>query len=288
MKQFVDLHIHTNMSDGSDSVHEIIELAHNNNVSVISITDHNTLEAYTDDTFLCASHAGLSLVPGVELDVRFEGRQFHLLGYGIDLQNSRIREVCAYNSAVQEEYNLNLIKCMEKDIIGVSVKDYLDYQIPLGRGGWKLLNYLLDIGLTQSLLEGTKYYKQYGFNSNTINFVSLEEAVKVIKEAGGISVFAHPAEQIAYNQYDKQHEDFWNTLREILKSNVAGIECIHPLHAFGLQKELINFCNERGLYISGGTDYHGHFFNKQKQTIGGQLIEINIAEHLLKCLDYYQ
>lgn len=288
MKQFVDFHIHTNISDGSDSVHEIIELAQNNNVSVISITDHNTLDAYAGDAFLHASSAGLRLVPGVELDVIFEGRQFHLLGYGIDLQNSMIREVCTHNSMVQEEYNLNLIRCMVKDRIEVNVKEYLEYQIPLGRGGWKLLNYFLDIGLTQSLLEGTKYYKQYGFNSNTIKFVSLKEAVKVIKETGGVSILAHPAEQIPYNQYDKQHEDFWNILTAVLKTNIEGIECIHPLHSFGLQKELINFCNERSLYISGGTDYHGHFFNKQKQTIGGQLIGMNIVERLLQCLSYYE
>ncbi len=282
MKQFIDLHIHTDKSDGSDSVSEVIQLAQNNKVAVISITDHNTLDAYTENTMQQACSAGIRLIPGVELDVIFNGKQFHLLGLGIDVHNSKIREVCTFNSAVQEAYNLDLLRCMEKDGIGVSEKEYTEYQIPKSRGGWKLLNYLLDIGLTQSLLEGTKYYKQYGFNSNNIKFVSLEEAVKVIKEAGGISVLAHPAEQIAYNQYESQHDEFWTAIKEILKTNIEGIECIHPLHGFGLQKDLINFCNNNGLYISGGTDYHGHFFNKQKQTIGGQLIGSEITEKLIK------
>ncbi len=282
MKQFIDLHIHTDKSDGSDSVCEVIQLAQSNNVSVISITDHNTMDAYTEETMRQARSAGVQLIPGVELDVIYNGKQFHLLGFGIDVHNSKMREVCAHNLTVQEAYNLDLLRCMEKDGIGVSEKDYMEYQIPKSRGGWKLLNYLLDIGLTKSLLEGTKYYKQYGFNSNTIKFVSLEEAVKVIKEAGGVSVLAHPAEQIVYNQYESQHDAFWTSLNELLQTKIEGIECIHPLHGFGLQRDLINFCNENGLFASGGTDYHGHFFNKQKQTIGGQLIGAEIAGKLIK------
>ncbi len=60
-----------------------------------------------------------------------------------------------------------------------------------------------------------------------------------------------------------------------------GVECIHPLHGFGLQRELLALCRERGLYISGGTDYHGSFFSKQKQVIGGQFVSLDSVSKLI-------
>lgn len=138
--------------------------------------------------------------------------------------------------------------------------------------------------MTKSLLEGIKYYNQYGFNSNSIKFVSLEEAIRIVKEASGIPILAHPAEQIPYKQYDACHDDFWSALDNVLQVNIEGIECIHPLHGFGLQKELISLCNAKGLFVSGGTDYHGQFFNKQKQAVGGQFIASDIVKKLIDCV----
>ena len=69
MEQFADLHVHTNLSDGSDSVHEVLALTARNNVEFLSVTDHNTVAAYTEDTFREADRLGVKLIPGVELDV---------------------------------------------------------------------------------------------------------------------------------------------------------------------------------------------------------------------------
>lgn len=281
MREFVDLHVHTDLSDGSDSVQEVLALASRNNVSAISITDHNTIAAYTGDTYKEADRLGVRLVPGVELDVIHEGQQYHMLGFGVDTKNEKLLEACAHNTGVQEGYNLDLLRLMEKDGMGVAEADYDKYEIPKGRGGWKLLNYLLDTGNTQSLLEGLKYYGQYGFKSNTIKFISLEDAVRIVKGASGIPVLAHPAEQIPYDQYSSDNSAFWSAIDHLLRAGIEGIECIHPLHGFGLQRELMAFCRERGLYISGGTDYHGQFFSKQKQTIGGQFVSSDLSGLIL-------
>lgn len=286
MKQYADLHVHTNLSDGSDSVHEILHLASSNTVSILSLTDHNTLDAYSEEMFNEADTLGIQVIPGVELDVIHKDKQFHLLAYGIDIQNARLREACTYNTAVQEAYNLALLRHMEKDGMAVSEEAYHNYTIPLGRGGWKLLNYLLDTGITRSLLEGTQYYKQYGFDSNTIQFISLNEALSIVKEASGISVLAHPGEQILYDPYAVQNDAFWLTLEDVMTSGIEGIECIHPLHGFDLQKKLIALCSTKNFFISGGTDYHGNFFNKQKQTVGGQLIATDIVKKLVASLKY--
>lgn len=281
MREFADLHVHTCLSDGSDTVREVLALASENNVSCISITDHNTVAAYTEAAFNDADRLGVKLIPGVELDVIHEGKQYHMLGLGIDYRNERLLEACAHNAAVQEDYNLSLLRLMERDGLEVRESDYHKYEIPAGRGGWKLLNYLLDIGNTKSLLEGLKYYGQYGFKTSTIKFISLTEAVGIVKGASGVPILAHPAEQIPYDQYSPDNSSFWSELERLLAAGLEGIECIHPLHGFGLQRELIALCRERGLCVSGGTDYHGSFFSKQKQTIGGQFVSFDVSEKLL-------
>lgn len=286
MREYTDLHVHTCLSDGSDTVREVLALASENNVSCISITDHNTVAAYTEAAFTEADRLGVKLIPGVELDVIHEGKQYHMLGLGIDYRNERLLEACAHNAAAQEDYNLSLLRLMERDGLGVRESDYHKYEIPAGRGGWKLLNYLLDIGNTKSLLEGLKYYGQYGFKTSTIKFISLTEAVGIVKGASGVPILAHPAEQIPYDQYSPDNSAFWGGLERLLAAGLEGIECIHPLHGFGLQRELIALCRERGLCVSGGTDYHGQFFSKQKQTIGGQFVSFDVSEKLLNKILY--
>ncbi len=281
MEQFADLHVHTNLSDGSDSVHEVLALAARNNVEFLSVTDYNTVAAYTEDTFREADRLGVKLIPGVELDVIHEGKQYHMLGFGVDVKDKGLLDVCAHNADMQEVYNLELLRRMELDSLGVAEADYNGYEIPGGRGGWRLLNYLMDIGLTGSLLEGLKYYGQYGFKTNTIKFISLKEAIETVRGAGGVPILAHPGEQIPYNQYGGDNAGFWSELEGILQAGIEGVECIHPLHGFGLQRELLALCQERGLYISGGTDYHGSFFSKQKQVIGGQFVSLDSVSKLI-------
>lgn len=191
MREYADLHVHTCLSDGSDTVREVLALASENNVSCISITDHNTVAAYTEAAFNEADRLGVKLIPGVELDVIHEGKQYHMLGLGIDYRNERLLEACA-----------------------------------------------------------------------------------------------HPAEQIPYDQYSPDNSAFWGGLERLLAAGLEGIECIHPLHGFGLQRELIALCRERGLCVSGGTDYHGQFFSKQKQTIGGQFVSFDVSEKLLNKILY--
>ena len=278
---FVDLHIHTSASDGSDTVQEVLQRALENNVSVVSITDHNTIQAHRENAVSEAERMGIKIIPGVELDVIYKNRQYHLLGYGVDLENRKLIEICGYNAAVQERSNLMLLRKIANEIPEISEAAYEEYNIPKGRGGWKLLNYLLDLGVTSSLHEGLKFYGQHHVDSSKLPFVSMAEAVKVIKEAGGIPVLAHPGENIPYYHYERVHDDFYQTLEDILLSGIEGIECIHPLHDFYLEQDLISLCKARGLFITGGSDYHGRFVSRQKEKLGGQFVTGNTVKEFL-------
>lgn len=90
----------------------------------------------------------------------------------------------------------------------ISEDAYNAYKIPQDRGGWKLLNYLLDAGVTGTLLEGCKYYAKYHMNDEVIPFVSMGDAVQAIKKTHGVAILAHPGEQIDYNPYASDNDLF--------------------------------------------------------------------------------
>ena len=90
IKRRVDLHIHTNISDGVLSPEEVIDEAVRNRVSVISITDHDTTEAYSDTLFSYAQKKGITLVSGVEISTKTDKAGIHVLGYHFDLNNKRL------------------------------------------------------------------------------------------------------------------------------------------------------------------------------------------------------
>lgn len=281
---FVDLHVHTCLSDGSDTVAQVSQQAKENGLTAISITDHNTVAAYQGEELKAAEALGLTVIPGVEIDVIHNGRSHHMLGLGVDVTDRALLDLCADSAEKQERYNLDLLALLERDVPGVSKEAYDRYEIPAGRGGWKLLNYLLDMGVTRELREGLRFYMQYGFNVNTIPFVSLQKAAQVVKSAGGIPIIAHPGEDIPYSPYEADHSAFWAALESVLEAGVQGVECIHPVHDFELEQELLAFCEKRGLLISGGSDYHGQFFSRAKAKVGGQFVRSETAAGLLTAL----
>ena len=93
MNKNVDFHIHTNMSDGEFSPKEIIDMAIKNKVSHISITDHDTLAAYTDELFEYANLKNINLITGVEISTKINKAGLHILGYNIDLNNKKLIEI---------------------------------------------------------------------------------------------------------------------------------------------------------------------------------------------------
>ena len=90
MEKKIDLHIHTNCSDGDNSIYEVIDMAINNKLDMISITDHDTVMAYSDEVFKYAYDRGIELVTGVEISVKYNNETIHVLGYNIDVENENL------------------------------------------------------------------------------------------------------------------------------------------------------------------------------------------------------
>lgn len=263
----VDLHVHSLFSDGTDSVKEIIAKASKNDVSIISITDHNSLEAYNE---LNEIEYNGKIIVGTELDCVAYGINFHILGYGCDLSNVDFRNFVCGNNDRLEQVNRKLLDKLVLDYPNLSIADYDNYSYDRTKGGWKLLHYLVEREISRNIWDSFNFYSKYHHNYTCVDFPTLDVVCDYIHRVGGKAVLAHPGKVIPYKSYDY----FENFIRKMMIHHLDGIECFYPSHTNSITSICLQYCMEKNLLITCGSDYHGNF---EKTMIG----ELNVSEELL-------
>lgn len=264
----IDLHLHTNHSDGTDSVYELLNNAQKSNVEVISITDHDTIDAYKEienNKSLLDLYTG-KIIVGAELKAIYKGQNIEILGYGFDYNKLIIRKVDI--EKIQSE-NLDHFKTVAKEF-GLKIDDSLsvDATNPTKRWGAmvfseELIKYPENIDKLKELNEADfrtqNFYREGESNKNSIFYVdtskyypSIEQVIEDIHNAGGIAFLAHP---YLY--------PFENTLNEVeyilISTDIDGVECEYPLFSTEERNELKKLCQKHNKYMSGGSDYHADF-----------------------------
>lgn len=254
-----NLHMHTNNSDGELSTIELIDLAKYNDLIGISITDHDTIAAYKE-AIPYAKEKGIKLIIGLELstninNLKLEQEYFkkigtflpevHLLIYNFDIKNIKLKTKLKYIMDKRNERGYKIIKKLKDD--GIDVFKNVDYMKEEFIGRVKIANELIKNGYAKNVKEAfskfLNYDRKYYVKRESI---SLEDAIKLAHEIGGLAIFAHPGE-IASTKL----------IKAILNYNIDGIECYHPRNSKVLTKELIKEANNRNLIITGGSDFHG-------------------------------
>lgn len=246
--ELVDMHLHTNASDGTWSVEELIEEVNNKDIRYFSITDHDTLKN---------SKKALQIIPenkefviGVEISSTYKNREYHILAYDFDPNNDALVELLTNNQKIRQKHNDDIIKYVKEYELVNNVEDYSNYTADLKRGGWKSLNYLLDKGIVKDLSD---YLKLMEISNLTIEFNKPKQVIDRIKKAGGYAILAHPS---AYGEdfIDDKVFELWKSF------GIDGIECYSPyLEGKEVADYCVEFCKSNNLMISGGSDCHGHF-----------------------------
>ena len=201
MKKLIDLHIHSNLSDGELSPKEIIYRAINNGVSVIAIADHDTTLAYNDELFNYAKENNVKLIPAVEISTKYKGIGIHVLGYNFDINNKLLidklysirnaRHIYLHDVAVKLKELGYIIDVNSLDKIDSVTKAHIALNIIENENNNKLLlktfGYIPDKGefIETIMNEGCPAYVEK-------EAISPKEASDLIREAGGKVVLAHP------------------------------------------------------------------------------------------------
>lgn len=251
-----DLHMHSTASDGSLTPEELIERIKEENIQLFSLTDHDTV-ANSDLMELLAKENKVSYMKGVEISSTYENEMVHILGYNIDTNNKELKKLIENNERLLIEKDENSIKLLIDKGFPINFQDYLEYEHNPKRGGWKSLNFLIDRGVCKDIDDFFTNIFNKKLKIAFPDFPNPRTVIKIIKNAGGVAVLAHP-------RYGKSKFSL-NYLLESFKSmGIQGIECYHTNHSEDDIKKCVEFCENNNLIITGGSDYHGGLIEKRK------------------------
>ena len=249
----IDLHTHTTFSDGTDTPTQLINKALAAGITTIALTDHDSISGWQEAT--TALRPGICLVPGAEVSCQtLDGISVHILGLLFDSSNTELIDTL-------EKTRENRFGRMEKIIakineagIEISMSEVLE-QLSDGAtlGRPHLADALVKKGVvasreeafTQMLHNHSKYYVSHYSPTP-------EAVIKLIKEAGGVSVIAHPMAS------HRGRTISLDTFGSLIQAGLDGIEVDHRDHSVEEKTQLISLAKESKLVMTGASDYHGN------------------------------
>lgn len=248
----VDLHSHTDRSDGVLTPTELIDLAQEVGLNALGISDHDTIQA-CEEIGEYASDQGIELIHSVELAAKFRGHSIHILGYFLEVPpDAHFRKRLAELTAQRFDRNVRLVEKLQSlglDITLEEVRALGKYQT--GRPHFARM--LVDKGYCPNFRSAFEMY----LDERAPGFVpkyelSLSEVLKWIRESRGISSWAHPARFIRASGEEPEV-----LFREIAVEGMLAIECYHRDHE-PIESETFRASAQKlGLGVTGGSDFHG-------------------------------
>jgi len=256
----IDLHTHTSYSDGTDTPAQLINKALAAGISIIGLTDHDSISGWQEATD--ALRTGISLVPGAEISCQTpDGISVHILGLLFDSNNSELMSTLEKTRENRHGRMGKIIARINEAGIDITMDDVLE-QLSDGAtlGRPHLADALVKKGIvasrdeafTQMLHNNSKYYVSHYSPTP-------EAAIKLIKAAGGVSVIAHPMASHRGRTISLE------TFGSIIQAGLDGIEVDHRDHSPEEKSQLIKLANESNLVMTGASDYHG---NGKLNTLG--------------------
>lgn len=256
----VDLHIHSTASDGTRPPRELVAMASEKSLSVMSITDHDTLDGIPEGA-RTAAELEMDFIPGVELSVDLEERELtaHLLGYfptgDIDFlvnESHSLGKAIAYVQGGRSRRNPRILEKLSDNgiIIEMETVRLIAGGDVVGRP--HIAEAMVNAGYVSSMHEAFYRFLAKGKTAYVErDRLSVFMAIETILESGGLPVMAHPG----YIEMDGERlKDLFKRMKGY---GLAGIEVYYPSHSDSMITTLLSYAREFQLVITGGTDYHG-------------------------------
>lgn len=242
-----DLHCHSTFSDGDLSPEELLQRAKEIGLQGLSITDHDTIAAYTPQLFEFSQKIGLKLLCGVEISSSFKGSGVHILGYGFDLQSLSFRFFLDDIADNRVKRNIHIFERLQKKGLSFTKEEIDRFTKKEDRimGRLHIAKLLLEKKYVNSINAAFQNYLSDKFIDYSEQYEP-EIVIKEIKKAKGKAVLAHP------NYYKSD-----NFVRELLNFSFDGIEGYSAKLLPQIEEKWIKEGERRGLIITGGSDFHG-------------------------------
>lgn len=247
-----DLHCHTTCSDGSLTPVEIVKLAADIGLKGLSITDHDTIDAY-ETAIPAAQEAGIELIPGIEFSATYRATSVHILGYCFSVSNEHILAFCQRHQARREQRNHAILELLQQNGMPVTEEELLaGLETPtsaphksIGRPHIALA--MVRHGYVTTVQDAFSRYLKEGKSCYSPGEpFSVEETINVIHRAKGTAIIAHP------HLIERR-----STVRHLLQMNFDGLEAYYARLPKEREEEWIKIAQTKGWLITGGSDFHG-------------------------------
>ena len=256
-KKTIDMHTHTNYSDGDLSPGKLIRLAIDKRIGTLAITDHDTIEGIKkvnrNENIIVDS--GIEIINGIELSAKIDKGRMHILVYGIDLKNKALNKKMIVLKDNSINSVLSIMEQIKRDY-GIrfgydDIKELVNANHNLGRPD--LAKLCVKYGYATSSQDAFDKYLIDAYNKTrqTSKGLQYQECLELIKNSGGIPVLAHP------KSLELSEKEFLILLKEMISCGLKGIEVYHSSHSKEEMNYYLKIANKYGLLISGGSDFHG-------------------------------
>src|SRR5215213_3721258 len=243
----IDLHLHTNKSDGRLSPTELVRLVHKGGVRRMALTDHDTTDG-VDEAITEGKALGVEVIPGVELGTDSRSGDMHMLGMFLDYKNEAFQETMARFREGRIARVHTIVANLADVGINITVDRVFEIAGEASVGRPHVAQALLEAGYITSMPEAFEKWLAYGGPGDVPrDKLSPEDAIGLIHAVGGLAVVAHPYEG----------KNVLEQLPGLASAGLDGVETYYPNYGPDRVEELLGLCQTLGMLPTGGTDFHG-------------------------------
>jgi predicted metal-dependent phosphoesterase TrpH len=248
----IDLHSHTDQSDGTFTAAELVAEATRIGLKALAITDHDTMAGYFQAVPF-AEAAGLKLICGIELSTKYQGVSVHLLGYfPTQLPTPDFREWLAFLMESRRDRNRRLIEKLVSIGIPITLEEVEAYGKTLTARP-HFARVLIDKGYAKDMQDAFDQYLDESSKGYVQRHdIPIQEAIERIHESGGVSSLAHPV-RVAKNHWDT----LARYIEELSHIGLSAVEVYHSDHSPENVSYYKSLAERFDLGITGGSDFHG-------------------------------
>lgn len=248
---YMDLHIHTTASDGQYTPAEIVAMAKQKGLSMISITDHDTVSGIAEGRTM-ADKAGIRFVSGIEISTELH-EEIHVLGYGVDENSDILRQKCAQYERDRLDRGARICAYFERRNIPVDLEEVKTLAGSGSLGRPHFAQYLLEHGYVSSRQQAfNQYLTTREFHAETDRKKPTpQEAIELIHAAGGKAVLAHPGLMKLTESRQEQ------LITDLKQAGLDGLEAFYSKYSHHQENYYVKMAKRFDLAISCGSDYHG-------------------------------
>lgn len=249
----IDLHMHTTVSDGTDTPEEILEKVKAADIAVFSITDHDAVKSGEIIRSILKKDDPL-FITGVEFSCKDDEGKYHILGYGYDTKAQPINAVVKHGHYLRTVKLKARLDFLQKTFGFDFPKEEIDKLSKLDNPGKPHIgNLMVKLGYAQTKEQAIEEFINKAYFKN--QHIGPREAIEGILASGGIPVLAHPC----YGSGDELiiGEDLHKRVKKLMDYGLKGLEGYYSGFSEKLSKSVLDLADKYGLFVTAGSDYHG-------------------------------